>query len=343
LVGPKLLEMLSSVTVTKRRGEAIFNIIRFSPQGRHTGSSKIAYIATQANCNCLKAMNFGDDDELGALNYITPRTVMDAIKLVRKGKVFSLSHILEEGMPVNWFHQDFLYFTFRSAPEMLEYFSSKFRNKNRITFTNLRMEMSDHTGTHIDGLNHAAIGNRFYGGFDTRKLTTARGTKKLGIDTMPPLVSRGVLVDMTLHKKYDSREVIRTRDIEAVLSVESVAIRRGDTVLVHTGWERFWKRDNERFLNSMPGIGVEAAEWLASRGVVAVGSDTQSVEVEPNEDREQDGIVHQILIVKNGVHLIENMKLSELSRAREYEFLFTCTPLKIRGGTGSPVNPIAIV
>jgi len=93
----------------------------------------------------------------------------------------------------------------------------------------------------------------------------------------------------------------------------------------------------------MPGIGVEAAEWLASRGVVAVGNDTQSVEVEPKEDREQDGVVHQILIVKNGTRPIENMKLSELSRAREYEFLFICTPLRIRGGIGSPVNPVAVL
>jgi len=277
------------------------------------------------------------------MNYVTPVTVRNAIKLVKKGRVFSLSHTLEEGMPVNWFHQDFLYFTFRSAPEMLDYFSSKFPNKNRITFTNLRMEMSDHTGTHVDGLNHAAIGNTFYNGFDTREITTTRGTKRLGIDTMPPLVSRGVLVDMTLHRRYDSRAVIYPRDIEDVLSRERVAISRGDTVLIYTGWERFWKKDNEKFLSSMPGIGVEAAEWLASRGVVAVGSDTQSVEVEPNEDREQDGVVHQILIVKNGIHLIENMKLSELSVAREYEFLFICAPLRIRGGTGSPVNPVAVV
>jgi len=100
------------------------------------------------------------------------------------------------------------------------------------------MEMSDHAGTHVDGLNHAAIGNTFYNGFDTRDLTTTRGTK-LGMDTMPPLVSRGVLVNMTLHGRYNSRVVIYPRDIEDVLSRECVAINRGDGVLIYTGWECF--------------------------------------------------------------------------------------------------------
>jgi kynurenine formamidase len=291
----------------------------------------------------LKASKFGAGDELGAMNYVTARSVGAALGLAKKGRVISLAHTLEEGMPVNWFHQDFLYFTFRSAPEMLEYYDRTFPNKNRITFTNLRMEMSDHAGTHIDGLNHAAIGHTFYNGVDTREVTTTRGTKKLGIDTMPPLISRGVLVDMTLLKKYDSRTVIYPQEIEKVLSMEGVSIASGDTVLVYSGWERFWKKDNQKFLASMPGIGVDAAEWLGSREVVAVGSDTQSVEVEPNEDSEQDGVVHQILITKKGIHLIENMKLSGLSKARAYEFLFICIPLKIKGGTGSPVHPIAVV
>ncbi|MDE1853999.1 MAG: cyclase family protein [Thaumarchaeota archaeon] len=289
-----------------------------------------------------KPSKFGKDDEVGAMNFVTPKVVLEALKLVQSGRIFSLAHMLEDGMPVNWFHQDFVYSTYRSAPEMLEYFSRSFPNTNRITFTNLRMEMSDHTGTHIDGLNHAAIGNEFYNGIDTRETTTARGTRKLGIETMPPLVSRGVLCDMTLDHAYDKREVIAVADIRRVLAKEGVSVKKGDTILLYTGWERFWKTDNQRYLSSMPGIGVQAANWLAGEGVVAVGSDTQSVEVEPNENPSEDGVVHQILITKNGVHLIENMKLGELASARAYEFLFVCAPLKIRGGTGSPVHPIAV-
>lgn len=289
-----------------------------------------------------RASRFGREDEIGAMNLLTPERVAAALKLGKGGRVFSLAHTLEDGMPVNWFHQDFVYSTYRSAPEMLEYFSHSFPNTNRITFTNLRMEMSDHTGTHLDGLNHAAIGNRLYNGVDTRKVTTTRGTKKLGIETMPPLVSRGVLLDMTLDHRYSKREVITVADCRRALSRERVTVRKGDTVLLYTGWERFWKSDNHKFLSSMPGIGVEAAKWLAREGVVAVGSDTQSVEVEPNEDPSQDGVVHQVLITKNGIHLIENLKLSGLAKAGVYEFLFVCLPLKVKGGTGSPVSPIAV-
>jgi kynurenine formamidase len=288
------------------------------------------------------ASRFGVNDELGAMNYITHNSVVAALKLGRNGRVFSLSHILEDGMPVNWFHGDFVYSTFRSAPEMLKFFSNTFPNRNKVSFTNVRMDMADHAGTHIDGLNHAAIGYKFYNGVDTRKATTTRGTSMLGIQTMPPLISRGVLLDMTLLHRFDSRGVIEVGDIKRVLSIERESIKHGDTVLIYTGWERFWKRDNEKFLASMPGVGVKSAKWLASKEVIAVGSDTQSVEVEPNEDRRNDGIGHQILITKNGVHLIENMKLSELARAKVYEFLFICLPLKIKGGTGSPVHPIAV-
>lgn len=288
-----------------------------------------------------KAM-FGGDDERGAMNFLTPATVASSAKLVKKGRVFSLAHMLEDGMPVNWFHQDFLYSTYRSAPEMLEHFDRTFPNKNRISFTNVRMDMSDHAGTHIDGLNHAAIGNRFYNGVDARKVTTTRGTSRLGIETMPPLLSRGVLCDMTLKRAYTRREAISSSDLKNVLRAEKVEVRSGDTLLIRTGWERYWMKDNRKYLASMPGIGVEAARWLAGKGVVAVGSDTQSVEVEPNEDPAMDGVVHQILITMNGVHLIENMKLGGLAKAKAYEFLFACLPLRIRGGTGSPVHPVAV-
>ncbi|MDG6941413.1 MAG: cyclase family protein [Nitrososphaerota archaeon] len=277
------------------------------------------------------------------MNLQTSKSVVTALRLARSGRIFSLSHVLEEGMPVNWFHQDFIYSTYRSAPEMLEYFSRSFPNTNRIAFTNLRMEMSDHTGTHIDGLNHAAIGNRFYNGVDTRRVTTTRGTKKLGMETMPPLISRGVLIDMTLNHEYNEREVITLDDCRSVLAQEGLSVKSGDTVLIYTGWERFWKADNQKYLSTMPGIGAEAARWLARARVVAVGSDTQSVEVEPNEDPSEDGVVHQILITENGVHLLENLKLSTLAKAKAYEFLFVCLPLKIRGGTGSPIHPVAVI
>ena len=285
---------------------------------------------------------WGPQDEIGAMNLVHPKSVAAAAKLAVRGKVYSLSHVLEDGMPLNWFHQDFVYSTFRSVPEMLAKFDGTFANKNRISFMNMRMEMADHSGTHIDGLNHAAIGYRLYNHVDARKVTGTRGTSRLGMETMPPLISRGVLADMTLLRRYGPGETIQAADIRRVLKLEGVKIGQGDSLLLFTGWEEYWRTDNKKYLESMPGIGVGAAEWLVGKDVVAVGSDTQSVEVEPNEDPDSDAVVHQILIVKNGIHLIENLRLSHLAKSKSYEFMFICLPLKISGGTGSPVNPVAV-
>jgi kynurenine formamidase len=285
---------------------------------------------------------WGKEDQVGALNLITADSVFSALRLVRKGKVFDLSHFLEEGMPLNWFHSDFLYSTFRDISHARSLIDKLSPNKNKASYMNLRMDTSDHAGTHIDALNHAAIDGLFYNGNDYRKISTVRGTTRLGIETMPPLISRGVLVDITLIKKKGERYVITPQDLKIVLRKEHVAFGLGDTLLIYTGWEKLWKKDNATFVSRMPGIGVRAANWIAKIGAVAVGSDTQSVEVVPNENPAQEGIVHQILLAKNGIHLIENMVLSELSSAKVYEFLFICLPLKIRGGTGSPVAPVAI-
>jgi kynurenine formamidase len=286
---------------------------------------------------------WGKDDQIGAMNYLTSETILNAIKVVKKGQVFSLSHQLEEGMPLNPFHSDFLYSTFRDIPQSQEFLGKIIANKNKVGYMNIRMDMADHSGTHVDGLNHAAIDGKLYNGELASSISTVRGTTRLGIQTMPPLVSRGILVDMTLvHQKLE-RYTITPDHIRKVLRIEGRKIRRGDTVLIYTGWEKYWMKDNTRFVSLMPGIGIEAAKWLADSEVVAVGSDTQSVEIEPNIKSDEDGIVHQELITVNGIHLVENLKLSGIARKRIFEFLFICLPLKIKGGTGSPVTPIAIV
>ncbi|MDH2899775.1 MAG: cyclase family protein [archaeon] len=285
---------------------------------------------------------WGKEDELGAMNLLSAKKITEAARLVKQGRVFNLAHTLEDGMPLNPFHSDFLYFTYRDTDEALMMINKQIANSNKVSYMNLRMEMSDHTGTHVDGLNHVSINGQMYNGKDARRLTSRRGTMKLGMETMPPIFSRGVLADMTLIKKTLSKGAITPYELKKVLKIENVSVRSGEVLLVYTGWEQLWMKNNSKFVSFMPGIDVDTANWLANVGVVAVGSDTQSVEVEPNEDPSEDGIVHQILLAKNGIHLIENMVLSELAAKKVYEFLFVCVPLKIKGGTGSPVSPIAI-
>ena len=135
---------------------------------------------------------------------------------------------------------------------------------------------------------------------------------------------------------------ITVQDLQQALSKQGVALQQGDAVLIHTGWGRLWGKDNARYQATNPGIGVAASEWLARQSPILVGADTAPVEVSPNPDRELSLPTHQIMLVVNGIHLLENLKLDELAAKRIYEFAFIVEPLKIQGGTGSTVAPIAI-
>ncbi|TMI43436.1 MAG: cyclase family protein, partial [Betaproteobacteria bacterium] len=116
----------------------------------------------------------------------------------------------------------------------------------------------------------------------------------------------------------------------------------GDAVIIHTGWGKLYGKDNARFVKSTPGVGVAAAEWLAKQDPLLVGSDNWPVEVAPNPDKDLSLPVHQIFLVVNGIHILENLKLDELVAKRVYEFAFTMQPLKIYGASGSSVAPAAI-
>lgn len=131
-------------------------------------------------------------------------------------------------------------------------------------------------------------------------------------------------------------------DLQQALSRQKVTLERGDAVVIHTGWGQLWGKDNAKYQEGNPGIGVAASQWLASQSPILVGADTAPVEVNPNPDRELSLPTHQIMLVVNGIHLLENMKLDELAGKRVYEFALVVEPLKIQGGTGSSVAPIAI-
>jgi kynurenine formamidase len=135
---------------------------------------------------------------------------------------------------------------------------------------------------------------------------------------------------------------ITVAEVQAALKRESVAVQPGDAVLLHTGWGKLWGVDNTKYTASAPGIGVAAAQWLVERGVMLLGSDTGPVEILPNPDKNVDLPVHQITLAVNGVFLLENLKLDDLATQQVFEFAFIVQPLKIRGGTGSTVAPIAV-
>lgn len=189
--------------------------------------------------------------------------------------------------------------------------------------------LGTHTGTHIDALCHFSRNGRMHGG---------RGERSLGIDTLPPLVARGLLFDAAPGGELGEDAEITAAQLEAGLA--PLEPRAGDVVLVRTGWGARW-RDARRFLNEQrqPGLSLDAARWLSSKGVRATGADNVALERIPSPEM----AVHVHLLVEAGVHILECLNLEELAQTGAREFLFLAAPLKIEGATGSPLRPFALV
>jgi kynurenine formamidase len=159
------------------------------------------------------------------------------------------------------------------------------------------------------------------------------------------LMTRGVVIDVAGYKgvaMLDAGFEITAADLEGALTRQKVKLQPGDAVLIHTGWGKLWGVDNARYAKGSPGIGVGAAEWLAKQDPMLVGADNGGVEVQPNPDARVNLPVHQILLVVHGVHLLENLRLDAIVTAGAWESAFMMQALKIEGGTGSTVAPVAL-
>ena len=188
--------------------------------------------------------------------------------------------------------------------------------------------LGTHVGTHIDGLSHFSREGRLHGD---------AAFAALGINTLAPIVRRGVLLDVAGAEPLAEDRLIEVADLERASRAE---IRAGDAVLIRTGWGRFWN-DARGYVNTQhqPGISLAAARWLAERGVFAIGADNVALERIPSPRME----VHACLLVEHGVHIIECLNLEQLRLEPATEFLFVAAPLKLRGATGSPLRPFALV
>jgi kynurenine formamidase len=279
---------------------------------------------------------WGAGDERGSGNHMKAETVLRAARLMRTGEVFELGRVLSGSMP---------FFGTRRFDMHLKRTVMNPQPNRRGSNEELVVSEIGQVGTQLDGFSHQTIGTSLYNCFQVDDVATRTGFTKLGIDKVGSLITRGVLIDVAALKNVETLPdtyEITPRDLQDALAKQSVTLQPGDAALVHTGWGRLWGQDNARYVKSNPGIGVAAAEWLAKQDPMLVGSDNWSVEVVPNPDTQLNQPVHQIMLVVNGLHLIENMKLDELAGKKVYEFAFVVQPLKIQGGTGSTVAPIAI-
>ena len=200
-------------------------------------------------------------------------------------------------------------------------------------------------GTQLDGFAHQSIGDTFYNCFRVSETLTRSGFTRLGVENVGTLMTRGVLLDIARLKGVDmlaEDDEITAEDLQQALAAANLTLEPGDAVLINTGWGQLWDRDVERYLGSAPGIGLAAAQWLVAQDPMLVGGDNMPVEILPNPDPGLSLPVHQVLLVVNGIHLVERVKLDELAAREVYEFAFVMQPLKIQGGTGSTVAPAAI-
>ncbi len=286
---------------------------------------------------------WGDDDERGALNTLTPDTVRAGAAEITTGKVYGLGiPIQETGVPLLWY---------RGAPRRLTLFNESddgyfaFAGAPPGTGSHEDMLMlASHTTSHMDALSHVYEGNLSYNGVAASEMKTHTGAARLGIEKVDAFATRGVLLDLPALHGIDWLEpgtVVTAADLEACELRERVKVQAGDVVLVRTGYLDFWFANQPDVGWREPGIGLEAAAWLADRDVVAVASDNGAVESIPFDGNEYMA-VHKELLVRRGIYLIEYLHLAEPAADACYTGLFAVGPLKITGATGSPVNPVFI-
>jgi kynurenine formamidase len=279
---------------------------------------------------------WGAADQRGAANRLSPAKVLDAKALITRGTVYQLGRVYEVGMPL---------FGSRHYSLKIPY-AFPMPGKNQAIYHDdiISGELAQ-IGTQFDGLGHVGIGELFYNGNKRSDFATADGFKKLGVENVGAIVTRGVLIDVAKYKgvpRLNAPYSITVADLTGALQRQKVEIRPGDVVLVHTGWGSLWMKDNATFGASSPGISVAAGEWLAGKEVVVVGSDNWGVEAFPSQDPNVSAPVHQLLLAKNGIYLHENLATEVLARDSVYEFAYVFAPLRLKGATGSPGNPIAI-
>ncbi|WP_108658803.1 cyclase family protein [Acuticoccus kandeliae] len=282
---------------------------------------------------------WGAEDEIGAGNLLTPELAMEAAKLVTTGKVYSLGAETNSKTPA---------FGPRSWALVINQPSQvggAGLGQNKMNYNDDIYMGYVGTGSQIDGLGHIGIDNVYYNCHKNTDFVGADGLKVLGIETVPNIVTRGIVLDMTAHfgkDVLDEGTAFNTAEIEAQAAKQGVEIREGDVVLFHTGWLSLSGVDNARYIAAEPGLGVEGAQYLVDKGVVAVGADTWGLEVIPFEEEGQVFEVHQILIPKNGVYILENMVTDQLVADEAWEFMFVLGASKFTGGVQAIINPTAI-
>jgi kynurenine formamidase len=296
--------------------------------------------AAQAQQAAWFPSRYGADDQIGAMNQLNPQKVLEAAKLVTEGKVYRL------GVPVG---RDTPAFPPRFAGVTImmpdQFGGATVPSENKMSYVDDMFTGWLGVGSQLDSFAHLGIDNVFYNGNKASDFVHTTGVTRLGVEGVPPMVTRGVLVDMARARNkafLDEGEIITADDLRAAMRDQGVEVKRGDVILIHTGWVELLTSDPARFGKGEPGIDAGAAEFLAGLGVVAVGADTWGVEAVPFKNPKRVWEGHQVLLAKNGVHILEVMDTRALARDRATEFMFVLGQPLLKGAVQAMINPIAI-
>ena len=301
---------------------------------------------------------WGKDDEVGALNTLGPEDVRAALALVQRGQVYDMG-VTYDRTSYKWpGHSPGEILTFRGPEGVKRQNDNEFTrgpgNASGTAWHSSALFINDNVATQIDGLGHATEGrdDHWYNGFKEEQWGGNWGIRKCGGETIPPIVARGVLIDVARHRNVDALPAhfrITPQVLQSALEAQRTQIRPGDAVFIRTGTLRYWGETGSNHTkigeHDSAGIDVDAAKWLvAEKGAVLVGSDTSGLEVGPPPEGSRSFMpVHNYLLIEQGVHIGEFHNLEELARDKAYEFAYVCCVNKLKGtASGFALRPIAI-
>jgi len=296
---------------------------------------------------CVVQGPWGVNDEIVTLNLMSYSSRLGVLLQITSGKTYDLSVEYFVGMPS--FHSlgDPAYqywLTHTPHGTIVDNPNGLGDSMNRkVSYTGDAISMYTHMGTHIDALNHFGLNGKIWNGYTPEEHLGNKGWKKTGAETIPPIIARGVLIDVkaakgTLPPNYR----ISAQDLQDALKLQGVALHPGDVVFIRTGQAEFYE-DADHYLDNYPGISLDAVKWLIEdQGIMLLGADNLSLEAFPPEREDNWVPVHTYLLAEKGVMFIEQMYLEELAEDKVYDFAFIAASLKLRGASGSPMRPIAI-
>ena len=309
-----------------------------------TGLFVFWLISSAALADDVAKSPYGPDDEIGVLNELTEANTLSILQRVSSGKTYDLSvenfvgmpGLADLGMGDPPFH---MWMTHTPRGIRIEKLSPAGGPPNLALYDDA-YTLSAHTGTHIDALNHLGRGEKIFNGYDASTYLSDKGWTKAGADTVPPIITRGILIDVAGEKgvaMLPNSYEISIEDLQRAMKKQGIQLQKNDAVLVRTGRMTVWP-DPQKFVHNDPGITPESAAWLVDNGAVIIGADNMGVEKFPME---KDS-VHVYLFTERGVCLLELLWLEDLAKDQIYEFAFIAAPIKMRGATGSPIRPLAL-